>query len=43
MTRFLISVPEAMRETLKTEAKKEGQTLTGLIRIILRDWLNAQK
>lgn len=37
--RFLISVPDKMHEQLKAESKRRGQTLTGLIREILWQWL----
>lgn len=39
MVRFLINVPEDLRNLLRTESKKRGQTLTGLIREILWDWV----
>lgn len=37
--RFLINIPEELREQLKQESKRRGQTLTGLIREILWDWV----
>lgn len=37
--RFLINVPEELKERLKQESKRRGQTLTGLIREILWDWV----
>lgn len=43
MVRFLINIPEGLRETLKSEAKPRGQTLNGLIRQILWDWVKAQE
>lgn len=39
MVRFLISVPEDLRETLKCIARPRGQTLNGLIRQILWEWV----
>lgn len=39
MIRFLINIPIELREKLKFQAKQKGQTLTGLIRDILWDWV----
>ena len=39
MIRFLINVPEELKDILKANAKSRGQTLTGLIRQILWDWV----
>lgn len=39
MIRFLINVPEELRDILKANAKPRGQTLNGLIREILWDWV----
>lgn len=41
--RFLISVPEILHKALKEESKHRGQTLTGMIRGILWDWIQAQR
>lgn len=41
--RFLVSVTEQMHSRLKAESKRRGQTLTGLIREILWDWLQTQE
>lgn len=41
--RFLISVPEELHNALRCESTKRGQTLTGLIRGILWDWLLSQR
>ena len=43
MIRFLISIPEELRDDLKRLARPMGQTLTGIIRQALWDWVNAQK
>ncbi len=42
MIRFLINIPEDFRSDLRSFAKSRGQTLNGLIRQILWDWLNKQ-
>ena len=39
MVRFLVSVPEELHNALKEQAKAQGQTLSGLIRAILWDWM----
>ena len=39
MIRFIISTPTGMHETLKDIAQRQGQTLTGLIRQILWEWI----
>ena len=41
--RFLISVPEGLHSELRAESLRRGQTLTGLIRSILWDWLREQQ
>lgn len=38
MVRFLINIPEDLRDTLRSIATPRGQTLNGLIRQILWDW-----
>lgn len=38
MVRFLINIPETLREDLRKVARLRGQTLNGLIRQILWDW-----
>ena len=43
MVRFLINIPEGLRDTLKAIAQPRGQTLNGLIRQILWDWVKAQE
>ena len=43
MVRFLINVPEELRDILKDTAKPRGQTLNGLIREILWDWVKKNK
>ena len=43
MVRFLISVPDTLHKTLKSCAGSRGQTLTGLIREILWEWVNKGK
>lgn len=37
--RFLISAPESLHKDLKEVAQEKGQTLAGLIREILWDWV----
>lgn len=39
MVRFLINIPEELREILREHAKPKGQTINGLIRQILWDWV----
>lgn len=39
MTRFLINIPQALKESLKDAAEAQGQTLNGLIRHILWEWV----
>lgn len=39
--RFLINVPDNLHAALKSESIQRGQTLTGLVRGILWDWLKA--
>ena len=41
--RFLINVPETLHKALKEESKHRGQTLTGMIRGILWDWIQEQR
>lgn len=43
MVRFLISIPVELREKLKRLANLKGQTLTGLIRQILWEWVESQE
>ena len=40
--RFLISVPKELHEKLKAASRAQGQTLTGLIRSILWEWIEQQ-
>lgn len=39
MVRLLVSMPEGLKAKLKEKAKPRGQTLSGLIREILWDWI----
>ncbi len=39
MIRFLVSVPDGLHRGLKRAAKDRGQTLSGLLREILWDWM----
>ena len=41
--RFLISVPEELHSSLREISRARGQTLAGLIRGILWDWVKANK
>ncbi len=43
MTRFLISTTEEMQDILKSAADERGQTLNGLIRQILWDWVERKR
>lgn len=43
MVRFLINIREDMRDDLRDMAQLRGQTLNGLIRQILWDWLKQQE
>lgn len=43
MVRFLISMTEELRNTLKSVADRRGQTLCGLIRQILWEWVENRK
>ena len=43
MVRFLISMTEELRNTLKSVANQRGQTLCGLIRQILWEWVENRK
>ena len=43
MVRFLVNVPDELHKTMKRIARKQGQTLNGLIRQILWDWLKEQE
>ncbi len=43
MVRFLISMTEELRNTLKSVADQRGQTLCGLIRQILWEWTESRK
>lgn len=42
MVRFLINVPEDLHKILKAFAKEQGQTLNGLIRQILWEWIETR-
>lgn len=42
MIRFLVSVPDGLHHDLKKAAKRRGQTLSGLVREILWDWMKGQ-
>lgn len=39
MKRFLLNVPNDLHQRLSALARKRGQTLNGLVRQILWDWL----
>jgi predicted HicB family RNase H-like nuclease len=39
MIRFLVNVPDDLHTNLRKIAKSRGQTLNGLIRQILWDWV----
>lgn len=43
MVRFLISMTEELRNTLKSVADQRGETLCGLIRQILWEWTESRK
>ena len=43
MVRFLISITTEMHDILKFSAKQRGQTLCGLIRQILWEWIENRK
>ena len=43
MVRFLISIPNELKALLKNVARTQGQTLNGLIRQILWDWVERHK
>lgn len=43
MVRYLISTTEELHGALKIAAQSRGQTLTGLIRQILWEWIREQK
>ena len=43
MIRFLVNVPDNLHKELKKEASARGQTLNGLIRSILWDWVDRNK
>lgn len=43
MVRHLISTTEELHDALKIAAQRRGQTLTGLIRQILWEWIREQK
>ena len=40
MYQMILRIPMEMKQDLKVEAKARGQTLTGLIKQILWEWLN---
>lgn len=42
MVRFLISTTEELREELKNVADRQGQTLCGLVRQILWEWVKRE-
>ncbi len=42
MIRFLVNVPTELHALLRETAEKQGQTLNGLIRQILWDWVERQ-
>jgi len=43
MVRFLINTPEEIHKCLKEAAKEQGQTLNGLVRQILWEWIKINK
>lgn len=43
MTRFLINTTEELKNSLTYIAKERGQTLNGLIRQILWEWLEKEQ
>lgn len=43
MVRFLINLPEDLRDDLRTMARPRGQTLNGLIRQILWEWIKKEQ
>lgn len=43
MVRFLVSIRKEAHDALKEIAKRKGQTLNGLIRDILWDWLERER
>lgn len=43
MTRFLVNIPESFKNELKKQAEQKGETLNGLIRNILWDWLKTNE
>lgn len=40
--RFLVSMPEHLHEELKQISRARGQTLAGLVREIIWQWLRAE-
>jgi len=42
ITRYLLSLPKELKETLQEIAGSKGHTLNALVLIILRDWLDRQ-
>lgn len=42
MKRFLISTTDELHKALQEHAKSQGQTLSGMIRQILWDWVEKQ-
>ena len=42
MPRMVFTVTEEMHEALKRQAEQRGATLSGLLRLILADWLAQQ-
>ena len=43
MVRFLITIPDDLRDALKTAAAQKGQALPGFILGILWDWKSAHE
>lgn len=39
MVRFLINIPVGLHQLLREYAKSQGQTLNGLVRQILWEWM----
>ena len=43
MYQMILRIPLDMKEDLKREAEARGQTMTGLIKLIIWDWVNKNK
>lgn len=43
MYQMILRFPTELKERLKKEAVTRGQTLTGMIKLILWEWLEKQK